>query len=50
MTDTQKKVASVAVSDKTVRMPPNDLKDPQKKFADTFSFMTVLKQEFAAAK
>jgi hypothetical protein len=50
MTDTQKKVASVAVNDKTVRMPPNALKEPQKKFSDTFSFMTVIKQEFSAAK
>jgi hypothetical protein len=41
------KVTSVAEKEKTVKKyPANDLKEPRKAFADTFSAVTALKQEF----
>ena len=41
------KVTSVAAKDKTVKKyPANELKAPQKKFSETFSAVTALKQEF----
>lgn len=48
MTDTQvKKVASVAVTDKPVRMfPSNQLKEPVRSFEDTFHAVNLYEQKY----
>lgn len=50
MTDTQKKVASGAVNDKTVRMyPANTLKEPVRKFSETFPAVDLYEQKYFQA-
>lgn len=51
MTDTRKKVVSGAVTDKTVRMyPANTLKEPVRKFSETFHAVDLYEQKYFQAK
>lgn len=51
MTDTQKKVPSVAANEKPVRMyPANQLKAPVRKFSDTFRAVSLYEAKYLAKK